>query len=96
MVRALELAVEALGSLPAADQERMGRQLLSYIEKLLRLRIEVEKGFRALDDEAFRASLTKAGFAPLRARSEASIKEFVDADRARWLNVVKKLNFSLD
>ena len=51
MVRVLELAVEALGSLPAADQERMGRQLLSYIEKLLRLRIEVDKGARALEDE---------------------------------------------
>jgi tripartite-type tricarboxylate transporter receptor subunit TctC len=51
---------------------------------------------RALDDEAFRASLTKAGFPPLRASNEASLKEFVDADRARWLDVVKKLNFSLD
>ncbi len=51
MVRALELAIEALGSLPAADQERMGRQLLSYIEKLLRLRIEIEKGARVLEDE---------------------------------------------
>jgi tripartite-type tricarboxylate transporter receptor subunit TctC len=51
---------------------------------------------RALDDEAFRASLTKAGFPPLRARSEASLKEFVDADRTRWLDEVKKLNFSLD
>jgi tripartite-type tricarboxylate transporter receptor subunit TctC len=50
----------------------------------------------ALDDEAFRASLVKAGFAPLRGRSETSIKDFVDADRERWLNVVKKLNFSLD
>jgi hypothetical protein len=49
MVRALELAVQALGSLPAADQERMGRQLLSYIEKLLRLRIEIEKGARSLE-----------------------------------------------
>ena len=51
MVRALELAVEALGTLPAADQERMGRQLLSYIEKLLRLRIEIEKGARVLENE---------------------------------------------
>ena len=51
---------------------------------------------RALDDEAFRASLTRAGFPPLRASSEASLKQFVDADRARWLDVVKKLNFSLD
>jgi tripartite-type tricarboxylate transporter receptor subunit TctC len=51
---------------------------------------------RALDDEAFRASLTKAGFPPLHARSEASVKEFVDADRTRWLDAVKKMNFSLD
>ena len=52
MVRILELAVEALNNLPAADQERMGRQLLSYIEKLLALRIEIEKGARVLDAEA--------------------------------------------
>jgi tripartite-type tricarboxylate transporter receptor subunit TctC len=51
---------------------------------------------RALGDEAFRASLIKAGFAPLKARDEAAIKAFVDADKARWLDVVKKLNFSLD
>ncbi len=51
---------------------------------------------RALDDEAFRASLTKAGFAPLKPRSEDAIRQFVEADKARWLNVVKKLNFSLD
>ena len=51
MVRALELAIQALGTLPAADQERMGRQLLSYIEKLLQVRIEIEKGARALETE---------------------------------------------
>jgi tripartite-type tricarboxylate transporter receptor subunit TctC len=51
---------------------------------------------RALDDEAFRASLTKAGFAPLKPQSEAEIKQFVAADKVRWLNVVNKLNFSLD
>jgi tripartite-type tricarboxylate transporter receptor subunit TctC len=51
---------------------------------------------RALDDEAFRALLTKAGFPPLKTRDEASIKAFVDADKARWMDVVKKLNFSLD
>ena len=50
----------------------------------------------ALGDEAFRASLTRAGFAPLKARDAASIKEFVDADKARWMGVVKQLNFSLD
>jgi len=51
---------------------------------------------RALDDEAFRASMTKIGFWPLRSRSEAAIKEFIDADKARWSNVIKKLNLSLD
>jgi tripartite-type tricarboxylate transporter receptor subunit TctC len=51
---------------------------------------------RAIDDEAFRASLTKAGFPPLKPRSGDEIKQFVEADTARWLNVVKNLNFSLD
>ena len=52
MVRALELAIVALGNLPAADQERVGRQLLSYIERLLQLRIEIDKGARLLEVEA--------------------------------------------
>jgi len=51
---------------------------------------------RALNDEAFRASLTKVGFWPQRPRSDAEIKTFMDDDRARWSDVVKKLNFSLD
>jgi tripartite-type tricarboxylate transporter receptor subunit TctC len=51
---------------------------------------------RALDDEAFRASLIKAGFAPLKPRSADEIKQFVEADTGRWLSVIKKLNFSLD
>jgi hypothetical protein len=48
MVKALELAIEALSSLPEADQERMGRQLLATIEKLLQLRMELDKGIRSL------------------------------------------------
>ena len=51
---------------------------------------------RALDDEAFRASLEKIGFPPLRPRSAASIAEFIDADRARWSAVIKSRNISLD
>ena len=51
---------------------------------------------RALDDDAFRASLTKVGFPPLRPHSEAETKQFIDTDRARWSAVVKKLNISLD
>jgi hypothetical protein len=49
MAKSLELAIEALMSLPAADQERMGRQLLTHIEKLLLLRAEIGRGIRALD-----------------------------------------------
>jgi tripartite-type tricarboxylate transporter receptor subunit TctC len=51
---------------------------------------------RALNDEVFRASLTRIGFWPLPARSEAAVREFIDADKARWSNVIKKLNISLD
>jgi tripartite-type tricarboxylate transporter receptor subunit TctC len=51
---------------------------------------------RALNDETFRASLTRIGFWPLRARNEAAIKAFIDADKARWSAVIKKLNISLD
>ena len=65
---------------------------------LLRIRSDEQlvSMFRSGNDEAFRASLTKVGFWPLRPRSEAEIKEFMEADRARWFGVVKKLNFSLD
>ena len=51
---------------------------------------------RALDDEAFREQLTKVGFPPQRPRNAAAIKEFVDADRARWSAIIRKLNISLD
>ncbi len=51
---------------------------------------------RALDDAAFREQLTKVGFPPQRRRSAAAIKEFVDADRARWSATITKLNISLD
>jgi tripartite-type tricarboxylate transporter receptor subunit TctC len=51
---------------------------------------------RALGDEAFRASLTNAGFPPLKPQGEAETKKFVDADRARWAGIVKTLNITLD
>jgi tripartite-type tricarboxylate transporter receptor subunit TctC len=51
---------------------------------------------RALNDETFRAALTKAGFPPLKPQSEAATREFVDADKARWLGVLKQMNFTLD
>ena len=51
---------------------------------------------RALDDELFRASLTKVGFPPMRPRSQAEIDRFVATDRAGWATVIKALNISLD
>jgi hypothetical protein len=52
MAKAVDIAIEALRSLPERDQERMGRQLLSHIEKLLTLRLEIDKGSHALEETA--------------------------------------------
>lgn len=51
---------------------------------------------RALNDDAFRASLDKAGFTTLRPKSLPEIDQFVAADGARWARVIKALNISLD
>jgi tripartite-type tricarboxylate transporter receptor subunit TctC len=51
---------------------------------------------KALNDDVFRASLDKVGFAPLRPRSQAEIDQFIATDRARWAGVIKALNISLD
>ncbi len=51
---------------------------------------------RALNDDAFRASLEKIGFPVFRPRSAAAIAEFIDADRARWSAVIRAQNISLD
>ena len=49
MVRPFEQAIAELAALPDADQEQIGRRLLSHIEKLRRLREELDKGVRSLD-----------------------------------------------
>jgi tripartite-type tricarboxylate transporter receptor subunit TctC len=51
---------------------------------------------KALSDDVFRASLDKVGFSPLRPKSQAEIDKFVATDRARWADVIKALNISLD
>jgi tripartite-type tricarboxylate transporter receptor subunit TctC len=51
---------------------------------------------RALNDETFRASLGKIGYSVKRPQSAAEITGFIDADRARWSEVVKARNLSLD
>ncbi len=49
MVKSLELAIAEVANLPDADQEQIGRKLLSHVEKLRQLRAEVDKGIRSLD-----------------------------------------------
>jgi hypothetical protein len=49
MVRTLEQAIAEVAALPETDQEEIGRRLLSHIEKLRRLREELDKGVRSLD-----------------------------------------------
>ncbi|HEY4857441.1 MAG TPA: hypothetical protein VIH98_12340 [Xanthobacteraceae bacterium] len=49
MVRTLEIAIAKVSSLPDADQEQIGRWLLSQVEKLRHLRAEIDKGIRSLD-----------------------------------------------
>ena len=49
MVKTLEQAIAEVAALPDADQEQIGRKLLSHVEKLRRLREELDKGVRSLD-----------------------------------------------
>jgi hypothetical protein len=49
MVRTFEQAIAEVATLPDDDQEQIGRQLLSHVEKLRRLRAELDKSARSLD-----------------------------------------------
>ena len=49
MVKSLELAIAEVANLPDADQEQIGRRLLLHVENLRRLRAEIDKGIRSLD-----------------------------------------------
>ena len=49
MVKTLEQAIAEVTNLPAADQEQIGRKLLSHVEKLRQLRADIDKGVRSLD-----------------------------------------------
>ena len=49
MAKILREAVEEISDLPEADQEKIGRGLLSHLEKLRRLRVEIDKGIKSLD-----------------------------------------------
>jgi len=55
MVKTLEQAIAQLSRLPDADQEQIGRKLLSHVEKLNALRAEIDSGIRSLDADEGRA-----------------------------------------
>jgi hypothetical protein len=54
MVKTLERAMAEVERLPAAVQERIGRELLAHVEKLRGLRADIAKGIRSLDRGAGR------------------------------------------
>ena len=49
MVKTLEQAIAQISQLPDADQEEIGRRLLSHVEKLNALRAEIDRGISSLD-----------------------------------------------
>jgi hypothetical protein len=50
MVRTLEQAIAQISRLPDADQEQIGRKLLTHVEKLRAIRTEIDKGIQSLDE----------------------------------------------
>ena len=49
MVKTLQKAIAEVASLPDADQEEIGRKLLSHVEKLRQLRADIDQGIASLD-----------------------------------------------
>jgi len=68
MVKVLKEALEEISSLPDADQETIGRSLLSHVEKLRRLRSEIDKGLRSLAAGGGKTLKIKAFIRQARAR----------------------------
>jgi len=54
MTKLLEQAFAAAAHLPEAEQDRLGQDLLAYLEKLRGLRGEIDQGLRSLDEGAGR------------------------------------------
>jgi hypothetical protein len=48
MTKIMKEAIDEVSALPESDQETIGRQLLSRVEKLRRLRVEIDRGERSL------------------------------------------------
>jgi hypothetical protein len=49
MVKALKDAIDQIATLPESDQEEIARQLLAYIDKIRRLRADLQAGVDSLD-----------------------------------------------
>jgi len=49
MMKTLEQALAQVAVLPEEDQEQIGRQLLSHIQKLRQLRADIDQGIRSLE-----------------------------------------------
>ncbi len=49
MTKVLKEAIAEIATLPEADQESIGRELLSHVERLRSLRGDVDRGIRSLD-----------------------------------------------
>jgi hypothetical protein len=49
MTKIMKEAIDEVSALPESDQETIGRQLLSHVEKLRRVRVEIDRGERSLD-----------------------------------------------
>jgi hypothetical protein len=54
MVKTLERAITEVERLPSEMQEKIGRELLAHVEKLRKLRADIAKGIRSLDNGAGR------------------------------------------
>jgi hypothetical protein len=49
MVKTLEKAIAEVERLSATDQEQIGQKLLNHVEKLKRLRADIDQGIASLD-----------------------------------------------
>ena len=49
MTKLLKDAIEKVSTLPEADQEQIGRELLAHVDKVRALRADLEAGVRSLD-----------------------------------------------
>ena len=67
ITKVLEEAIQEVRNLPEPDQESIGRQLLSHVERLRRLRVEIDNGLHSLN--------TGGG-------SELDIEEFIQEKNA--------------